>query len=151
MSKANTSFGELNAILDRARRTSAGATPVSEEQLLALQHRWTTALSARLDDALERAGTEPLTDAVAAAWRALAADQPILRAVLDTHESDSPALDTALRRECQMLAMAAGLTEPDDRSEEPARIGRALRGLIRGGPIELVPASFGASAASVRA
>jgi hypothetical protein len=140
MTTANTTYAELNAVLDRARRTSVTGTPVTDQQLLALQHRWTTALSARLDQAIEFAGAEPLTDSVAGAWHTLAADHATLRAVLDAHEATSPALAKAQRGEFLMLAMAAGLTGLDDRSERAVTIGRSLRDQIRTGRTELAVA-----------
>ncbi|WP_051341544.1 hypothetical protein [Pseudonocardia spinosispora] len=140
MTKANTTYAELNAVLDQARHKPAAtlrSLPVSDEQLVRLQHRWTTILSARLDNAIEFAGSEPLTDPVAAAWRQLAADQKELRALLDAKESESTSLAGSLDREFRMLAMAAGLIGVDDRSDEAVRIGRSLRDLIRAGHTNL--------------
>lgn len=128
---ASPSFAQLNAVLDQARRSSAHSVPVTEAQLLALQHRWTTALSARLDDAIET--TEPGDDVemVARAWRGLAKDLAPMRAVLDAHEPHSPALADALRTEYRILAMGAGLADPDTSANVAARAGRALRERIR--------------------
>lgn len=140
MTKANTTYAELNAVLDQARHKSAAALrslPVTDEQLLGLQHRWTTILSARLDYTIEFAGSEPMTDAVAAAWRQLAAEQAELRALLDAKENESTTLAGSLDQEFRMLAMAAGLIGVDDRSEEALRIGRSLRNLIRTGHTNL--------------
>ncbi|TQF68354.1 hypothetical protein FK531_14805 [Rhodococcus spelaei] len=56
--------------------------------ILALQHRWTNHLAAKLDQAIED-GTPPYV-----AWDELAAEQPGLRAVLDRF---SPQLRSARR------------------------------------------------------
>lgn len=136
--EAATSYAELNAVLDRAARPSATAAEISDAQLVALQHRWTTALSARLDQAIEGAGAEPLVDAVAAAWRALAEERPTLRVVLDANGPivHGPAGDV----EAQMLALAAGLADLDDAPDAAARLGRSYRELIRSGNTEDAPA-----------
>jgi hypothetical protein len=137
--RTKTSYAELNAILVQARRPSATPVQPTDEQLLGLQHRWTTALSARLDEVLEFSGTEPLIDAVAQAWRELAAQHDTLRALLDAGESRSSALAQAQQVEFQMLALASGLSGLGDPSTEAARLGRAFRDLIRSGSSQLTP------------
>lgn len=55
-----------------------------EGLLRALQYRWTNHLDAKLDYALET-GADP-----ADAWAELAAEQPVLRALLDDHRTRLP-------------------------------------------------------------
>lgn len=134
-------FNELNAVLERARRRGP-ATPITEKQLLGLQHRWSTALAARLDAAIEFAGSRPLIDAVAEAWRNLATEQSTLRAVLDHGERYSAMLAEALSGEFEMLALAAGLAGPDEPATRVGPLGRAYRDLIRSEPTPLDPAAL---------
>jgi len=136
--KAST-FAELNAVLDQARRPSAHPTPVTEAQLLGLQHRWTTALSARLDEAIEFAHPGQEFEAIAAAWRTLARDLDTLRGVLDANEASCPALADAMRTEYRMLAVAAGMAELDAPAGAAAQVGREFRELIRTDHLELAP------------
>jgi hypothetical protein len=140
-----TTYAELNAVLDQARRPSATPVQVTDAQLVALQHRWTTALSARLDEAIEFSHPKEEVEAVANAWRTLAADLDTLRRVLDANESSSEALASATRSELRMLAVTAGLTGLDSPSEESVQVGRTLREAIRSGngklPRELAHAS----------
>jgi len=130
--KAST-YEELNAVLDRARRPSAQPVPVTDAQLVGLQYRWTTALSARLDEAIEFAHPKQVADAVARAWHALASDLDTLRGVLDQNEASSTALAHALRAEYRMLAVASGLTDLETPTEESVRVGRGFRDAIRAG------------------
>lgn len=127
---STTSYAELNALLERAGRPSSTPVPISEDQLLGLQRRWATALGARLDQAIERAGAEPTLDAVASAWRQLVADQPIMRGILDAAESHSPSLAEAMRGESRMLALAAGVAGLDEPFDQAAHSGRAYRDMI---------------------
>jgi hypothetical protein len=131
MITTGTSWAELSAVLEQARRAPAHSVPVSDAQLLALQRRWTTALSARLDHALETAAPGKDTQVVTRAWHGLANDLHTLRAVLDAHEPHSAALAQALRVEYWMLALAAGLASPDTPTEQAVPAGRALRDRIR--------------------
>lgn len=131
------SYSELNDVLDQARRPSSSPIPITDAQLLGLQHRWNTMLSARLDQALENAGYGPTGEAVAEAWRELAADQPVLRGVLDDGVRRSAALTDAMNGEFRNLALAAGLVGLDAPEEKAARLGREFRDQLTGTPTTL--------------
>lgn len=95
----------LDTVLSRARRDPTGPLQLSgiahlerlfssaDGVLLALQHRWSTHLAAKLDQAAED-GTGPDV-----AWDQLAAEQPTLRAVLDAGARRSRPLRDARRTE----------------------------------------------------
>src|SRR5438874_868348 len=100
-------YAELNAILEQARRPSRTPTPITDAQLLGLQNRWTTQLSARLDQAIEDAEYGKLREATVAAWRTLASEQPVLRGLLDSGLTRSDVLVDALDSELRILALAA--------------------------------------------
>ncbi|HEY2207213.1 MAG TPA: hypothetical protein VGH99_22370 [Pseudonocardia sp.] len=121
-----TTYRELNALLDHVAQHPEAAADATDVQLLRLQHRWTTALAARLDQTLEAGG--PVADEVAGVWRGLAAETPALRSVLDAGEDR---LAGAARRELRTLALAAGLATLDDPAERAERLGRALRTRVR--------------------
>jgi hypothetical protein len=128
LARVEAGYWELTELLVEAGSTSD--VKVTDAQLLGLQHRWTTALSARLDAAIEFAGDGLLTDAVARAWQELAADQSTLRGLLDAAEG-SLVLAEARRVECRMLALAAGLAELDDPPAVAAERGLGYWDLIR--------------------
>jgi hypothetical protein len=88
-------------------------------------------LSAQLDQAIEDAGYGATADAVANAWRGLAANQPVLRGVLDDGQARSAALRDAMTREFRMLAHAAGLAGLDEPEQRAVALGREFRGLIQ--------------------
>ncbi|HZZ50963.1 MAG TPA: hypothetical protein VFE65_29070 [Pseudonocardia sp.] len=136
-----TSYRELNAVLDQARRPARTPVTPTDAQLVALQTRWATALSARLDAAIEFAGDQSLLDAVATAWRELAAAQPVLRAVLDRAQEDGDVIEAALRHELRMLALASGLAGLADPAERAVSAGRAYLELIRSGSTPLTGVS----------
>lgn len=101
----------------------------TDELLLALDHKWTRALTARIGLALSDAEGDRV-DAVSTAWRQAVAENPSLRRILD--ENSGGALADATAREHRMLALAAGLgefTEPNDVLE---RVGGAFAALLRG-------------------
>jgi len=131
LTSTQTGYAELNAALERARNQPNTSPSISDEQLVALQARWTRALSARLDQAIEFAGPRPLLEMVAEAWRQQSTDQVTLRWVLDEAESRCPALAAAMGTELRYLALAAGLAGLDDPTEDAIRVGRDYRARIR--------------------
>lgn len=133
-------YAELNAVLDQARRPSRTPTPITDAQLVGLQNRWTTMLSARLDQAIEDAEYGKLAEATAQAWRRLAAEQPVLRGVLDTCLTRSEVLADALATELRNLALAAGLVGIDAPEHLAVRAGREFRDSVTGtgGPLHRV-------------
>ncbi|HTK60928.1 MAG TPA: hypothetical protein VL595_01085 [Pseudonocardia sp.] len=130
-------YAELNAVLDQARRPSRTPTPVSDAQLLGLQHRWTTMLSARLDQAIEDAEYGRLAEATTEAWHQLAVEQPVLRGVLDSGLGRSEALTDALDGELRILALAAGLVGIDTPEDRAVVVGREFRDAFTGTPAPL--------------
>jgi hypothetical protein len=126
--------------LDAVLRAAAGdpAAPLTfdrdlfateDELLLALHYRWMQQLTGRLGAALEDSDDDRV-ETVARTWRALAAEQPVLRAVLDAHLTSTEAIE----REQRMLALTAGLAELSEPSAEIARVGAAFANLIRTRP-----------------
>jgi hypothetical protein len=107
---SGTSFRTLNALIARAADRSNVAVLVTDEQAVALYQRWNTALAARLDYVLEFAGSRSAEDAAAGAWFELERDTPVLRALLDDNLL-RPAVEAAVHRERQLMALAAGLVE----------------------------------------
>ncbi|MGH3495941.1 MAG: hypothetical protein ACRDP1_00550 [Nocardioidaceae bacterium] len=84
----------------------------TSDLLLAVQMRWHTRLSGRIDRELMNDPMD-LRSAIARAWRHAAADLPGMRAILDAHD-DVPALGKARDKELGYLASAAGLAAMDD-------------------------------------
>ncbi|MFC6090359.1 hypothetical protein [Saccharothrix lopnurensis] len=108
------------------------------ELLLALHYRWMRALTGRLGVALE-SETDDRVEIVTRTWRALAAEQPVLRAVLDAHLSSAAAAGSveateAVEREHRVVALTAGLAELSEAADEIARVGAAFTRLIRSAP-----------------
>ncbi|GAB3281636.1 hypothetical protein [Parasphingorhabdus pacifica] len=140
----------IQAALDHARENGADAltaeTPApvrqvfsdSAELLGALHHKWTQLLTGRIGVALSDAETEPHGDrvqAVTTAWRRTASENPSLREVLDHHAAaPSSPLHDALEREQRLLALAAGLVEHHESTEEITRVGAAFRRLLQVSP-----------------
>jgi hypothetical protein len=124
-------------ILDTAIETGELRTGTAfadeRELLLALRHRWSQRLTARVELA-ELEHTDPV-DAVGAAWRRTAEENPRLRALLDEH-ADHPALRPLVDAEHRRLARAAGLTEAGDSPDEEASIGAAFVALQQSAPAQ---------------
>lgn len=138
----------IQAVLDHAARHPAArldldAVPAAaavfadrDELLRALHHKWNRVLTGRIDVGVEDADADPHGDrveAVGEAWRRTATDQPVLRRVLDGH-ADEPALAGLRRQELRMLAVSAGLAEPDEPADELDRVGQAFLRLLRTAP-----------------
>lgn len=89
----------VNEVLDHVDRTGDPALPWAQvsglaaefnqprDLLLALQHRWTTQFTARLDALLESPPGDWET-AVQRLWNELAAEMPVLRRILDEHPDE---------------------------------------------------------------
>lgn len=132
----------IRAVLDEARRDPATAlttvpTPFTDRaQLLhALHYTWTQALSGYLEAALadDTSAEDGHVQAAAGAYQHAAAAYPALRALLD-HHRDDPALHECLQREQRLLALSAGLADPDEPAAEITRVGSTLQQLLRSGP-----------------
>lgn len=121
----------LNAAIEAGELRTSDAFPDEHELLLALHHRWTQRLTARVELA-ELEADDPV-DAVGAAWRQTAADNEALRALLDKH-ADTLTLRPLINAEHRTLARAAGLTEQGDSATEEASIGAAFVALQRTAP-----------------
>ena len=138
----------LDAVLEHAQRTPDSALPYAEvpgvaevfgepaQLLLALHHKWGLAVTGRVEVALSDAERNPAidpVDAVASAWRAAAAENPVLRRLLDAGAGE-PAMRAALDGEQRMLALCAGLAEPHETNDEITRVGAAYLALVRSAP-----------------
>lgn len=113
-----------------------------EQLLLALYYRWNQVLLGHLRSTVggpedvysAPRGESDNPDLVGAAWRAAAAEEPTLRAVLDANIDVYPAeLVPALEREQRMLAITAGLAEPHEDVDEVTRVGASFLALLRHG------------------
>lgn len=131
----------LDAVLHAAAGDPAGPLTfdrdlfaTEDELLLALHYRWMQQLTGRLGTALGD-GDDDRVETVARTWRALAAEQPVLRAVLDAHLTDT----AAIGREQRMLALTAGLAELSEPTAEITRVGAAFANLLRSAPTAIVP------------
>lgn len=142
----------LDGVVRRARRNPQAPLSISEvpgaleefdteeNLLLALHYRWQQALSGRLrtevggpEDSADLPGGRDAdhVDSVSRAWRTTRSDHPALRAVLDAHLDEHPALRRAHEAELRMLAVTAGLAEPGEPTDEVTRVGNTLVGLMR--------------------
>ncbi|SDC59934.1 hypothetical protein [Actinokineospora iranica] len=140
----------LDEVLRHARQNPEGTLPYDEipevaevfsgpdEVLLALHHRWTMKLTGRVNLAqaeAERDRSVNLIDAIIQAWRATAVENPVLRWVLDANaDAYADTLRPAIEAEQRMLALAAGLCEPDEPRAEITRVGGAFAALVRSAP-----------------
>ncbi|OXM73544.1 MULTISPECIES: hypothetical protein [Amycolatopsis] len=134
----------LDAVLTAAARDPRGPLPFEEipgaeqafgtrENLMAaLHYRWTQLLSGHLRAQTE--GEDDHVDAVKRAFTAAVRRNRALYEVVATHRDSYPALKTAHRAEQAMLAVAAGLAEPDEPVEEVAKVGAAFEALLTEGP-----------------
>jgi hypothetical protein len=140
-----TDFYRRRDALDAVLRAAAGdpAAPLTfdrdlfateEDLLLALHYRWMQQLTGRLGTALEDTDDDR-AETVTRTWRVLAAEQPVLRAVLDAHLTSTEAIE----REQRLLALTAGLAELSEPTAEITRVGAAFAGLIRSAPATVVP------------
>ncbi|MFI7674362.1 hypothetical protein [Actinophytocola sp. NPDC049390] len=121
----------LNAAIESGELRTSDAFPDEHELLLALHHRWTQRLTARVE--LAELSDEDPVDAVGAAWRRTAEENQALRALLDAH-ADTASLRALVDAEHRALAHAAGLTERGDSPTEEAAIGAAFVALQRTTP-----------------
>ncbi|ONI87402.1 hypothetical protein ALI22I_22880 [Saccharothrix sp. ALI-22-I] len=139
-----TDFYRRRDALDAVLRAAAGnpAAPLTfdrelfateDELLLALHYRWMQQLTGRLGTALGDSADDRV-ETVTRTWRELAAEQPVLRAVLDAHLTSTEAVE----REQSLLALTAGLAELSEPGAEIARVGAAFASLIRSGPAAAV-------------
>lgn len=102
--------------------------------LLALHHRWRTALLARLDALIENTPADSPADfdaAVVAAWTDPTTGGRGLRALLDAH-ADSPALTAAQERERRFVQRTVGVELPAPSSRPRAVTHPAARRWWRG-------------------
>jgi hypothetical protein len=108
--------------------------PTRNDLLLALHHRWMQQLTGRLGVALSAAEVEngdvDRVEVVVRTWNDLAADQPVLRAVLDAHLTDRAAIE----REQRLLALTAGLADLSEPDEDITGVGVAFLNLVRATP-----------------
>ncbi|GAA4418214.1 hypothetical protein ACFQV2_09280 [Actinokineospora soli] len=138
----------LDAVLELARHNPEGPLPFpvqaaaefadQGEALLALHYRWTVRLTGRVGMAQAEAERDPgidPVDAVAQAWRATAAEFPVLRRVLDSNADNfGGVLRQAVESEQRMLALAAGLADITEPADEITRVGAAYLALVRTAP-----------------
>lgn len=138
----------LDAVLTAAARDPRGPLPFEtvpgaeevfgsrEELMLALHYNWTRTLSGHLR-AEVRDEHDEHDDHVGAVKRAFAAAvrrNPVLYEVVSAHRDEYPALRAAHRAEQAMLAVSAGLAEPDEPVGEVAKVGAAFEALLTDGP-----------------
>jgi hypothetical protein len=129
-------YAEVNEVLRKADRSPGVPIQLTDAQLVGLQVRWHSALSARLDAVLEMESDDyRLFVAVAEVWRELASRYQLVRTLIDAHEGASLALAEAQRVESRMLALAARISGIDDPTDQAVSVGRAYRRLVRTQPM----------------
>lgn len=102
--------------------------PERVDVLVALHELWTRRLLGRVDMALEL--HDPPEQAVAEAWRAVAAELHGVRRLLDVVR-DHPALEALERNEHRMLALAVGRATLSDPAAYAARRGEEFVAELR--------------------
>lgn len=134
-----------DAVLRRAARDPQGPLPFAEitgatdhfrdeeQLLLALQYRWSQLLGGYLR-AEETADDDDHVGAVTRAWQKAVRAHPDLRAVLDANLERYPALRPVEEAQQRMLAVTAGLADPNEPEDELTRVGAAFSALLRHGP-----------------
>jgi hypothetical protein len=120
----------LNELVARVAARPGAELGITDEQATALYRRWNTALSARLDYALEFHGKRSGRDAVADAWLTLEHDEPTLRTLLDAC-ADRGGVRASVDYEAYIMAAAAGLVDLDDTFQRGARTGQAYLSEVR--------------------
>ncbi|ONI79165.1 hypothetical protein ALI144C_25335 [Actinosynnema sp. ALI-1.44] len=130
----------IDSVLVRAGKNPGGPLPQSPaftdpaQLLLAMHYRWTMKLTGRLGTALSEAENDPsadMVDAISDAWRQVVADNPTLYAVLEAHADRYEELRPQRQAEKRTLALAAGLAEAHEPTEEITRVGAAFRTLLQ--------------------
>lgn len=142
-------FHRRQGILDAVERAVAGQEGVvpftdvpgateefgtRENLLLALHHRWSLLLAGHLRTELSGARDGESADAVARAWHSAVAARPGLRETLASNLEAAPQLRAMHETDLRMLAVAAGLAEPDEPSAEITRVGSAFLALTTQNP-----------------
>jgi hypothetical protein len=104
----------------------------------AMHYKWMQKLVGYLGVASYELDQDPgldRVDAISAAWLRAAAENPVLRAVLDRHVGEyADALRPGLDSERRLLALSAGLAYPEEPTEEITRIGAAFMALLDSSP-----------------
>lgn len=135
----------MDAVLDAARARADDSGSVLEIDaydgarqlfgtetalLQALHHRWSQLLGGYLRTELCGRRANDLADATARAWHTARSTHSTLRSVIDTNLEQCPELLAMHEADMRMLALAAGLGEKDEPTQELTRIGSAFVGLL---------------------
>lgn len=131
----------LDSVIHRAAQTPDGAVPFSEvpgareefgsvqNLLLALHHRWSLILTGHVRAELTDARDGEHSDAVTRAWHTARDRHPELHALVVEHIDETPEMRAMHETDLRMLAIAAGLAEPDEPTEEITKVGNAFLAL----------------------